>query len=126
MIQLSENWRLTADEVQFILQKKNIRKQSDGGAEEVWVNKYYYPTLQMALLAYMTKQTRAKGLNENVTPKTEESVRINLTEEMLDCSMVMALLCFKDKKIMMAVLDESDIGDTPKWKRWAEWLGYKG
>lgn len=44
MIQLSENWRLTADEVQFILQKKNIRKQSDGGAEEVWVNKYYYPT----------------------------------------------------------------------------------
>ena len=25
MIQLSENWRLTADEVQFILQKKNIR-----------------------------------------------------------------------------------------------------
>lgn len=45
MIQLSENWRLTADEVQFILQKKNIRKQSDGRAEEVWVNKYYYPIL---------------------------------------------------------------------------------
>ena len=43
MIQLSENWRLTA--------------------EEVWVNKYYYPTLQMALLAYMTKQTRAKARN---------------------------------------------------------------
>lgn len=39
MIQLSENWRLTADEVQFILQKKNIRKQSDVGAEEVWVNR---------------------------------------------------------------------------------------
>ena len=63
MIQLSENWRLTADEVQFILQKKNIRKQSDGGEEVVWVNKYYYPTLQMALLAYMTKQTRAKVRN---------------------------------------------------------------
>lgn len=63
MIQLSENWRLTADEVQFILQKKNIRKQSDDGGEEVWVNKYYYPTLQMALLAYMTKQTRAKVRN---------------------------------------------------------------
>lgn len=62
MIKLSENWRLTADKVQFILQK-NIRKQSDGGAEEVWVNKYYYPTLQMALLAYMTKQTRAKVRN---------------------------------------------------------------
>ena len=63
MIQLSENWRLTADEVQFVLQKKNIRKQSDGGEEVVWVNKYYYPTLQMALLAYMTKQTRAKVRN---------------------------------------------------------------
>lgn len=63
MIQLSENWRLTADEVQFILQKKNIRKQSDGGEEVVWVNKYYYPTLQMALLAYLTKQTRAKVRN---------------------------------------------------------------
>lgn len=71
------------------------------------------------------KLIRAKGLNENVTPKTEESVRINLIEEMLDCSMVMALLCFKDKKILTAVLDDSDIGDTPKWKRWAERLGYK-
>lgn len=29
----------------------------------MWVNKYYYPTLQMALLAYMTKQTRAKVRN---------------------------------------------------------------
>lgn len=27
------------------------------------MNKYYYPTLQMALLAYMTKQTRAKVRN---------------------------------------------------------------
>lgn len=71
------------------------------------------------------KLIRAKGLNENVTPKTEESVMINLTEEMLDCSMVMALLCFRDKKIMTAVLDGSDIGDTPKWKRWAERLGYE-
>lgn len=35
MIQLSENWRLTADEVQFILQKKNIRKSSDGWVEDV-------------------------------------------------------------------------------------------
>ncbi len=66
------------------------------------------------------KLIRAKRLSENVTPKTEESVMINLSEEMLDCSMVMALLCFKDKKIMTAVLDDSDIGDTPKWKRWKE------
>lgn len=71
------------------------------------------------------KLIRAKGLNENVTPKTEESVMINLSEEMLDCCMVMALLCFKDKKIMTAVLDDYDIGDTPKWKRWAERLGYE-
>ena len=71
------------------------------------------------------KLIRAKGLSENVTPKTEESITLNLTEEMLDCSIVMALLCFKDTKIRTAVLDDSDIGDTPKWRRWAERLGYE-
>lgn len=34
------------------------------------------------------------------------------------------ILCFKDTKIRTAVLDDSDIGDTPKWRRWAERLGY--
>lgn len=83
MIQLSENWRLTTDEVQFILQKKNIRKQSDGGEEDVWVNKYYYLTLQMALLAYMTKQTRAKVRNYQPDELREIIGHINSVYEKL-------------------------------------------
>ena len=63
MIQLSEDWRVAADEVQFTLQKRAVKNLPDGGVEDVWVSKFYYPTLQMALLAYMTKQTRAKVRN---------------------------------------------------------------
>lgn len=62
MIQLSEDWRVSADEVQFTLQKRAV-KNLPGGVEDVWVNKFYYPTLQMALLAYMTKRLRQKVKN---------------------------------------------------------------
>lgn len=63
MIQLSEDWRVSADEVQFTLQKRAVKNLPDGGVEDVWVNKFYYPTLQMALLAYMTKRLRQKVKN---------------------------------------------------------------
>lgn len=63
MIQLSEDWRVAADEVQFTLQKRAVKNLPDGGIEDVWVNKYYYPTLQMTLLAYMTKKLRQKVRN---------------------------------------------------------------
>lgn len=63
MIQLSEDWRVSADEVQFTLQKKATKNLPDGGIEDVWTNKFYYPTLQMALLAYMTKRLRQKVRN---------------------------------------------------------------
>lgn len=63
MIQLSEDWRVSADEVQFTLQKRAVKNLPDGGVEDVWVNKYYYPTLQMTLLAYMTKRLRQKVRN---------------------------------------------------------------
>lgn len=63
MIQLSEDWRVTADEVQFTLQKRAVKNLPDGGLEDVWTNKFYYPTLQMALLAYMTKRLRQKVRN---------------------------------------------------------------
>ena len=71
------------------------------------------------------KLIRAKGLSENVTPKTEDSVMLNLVEEMIDCNLVMTILCFKDKKMMTVVLDGDDMKNIPKWKRWAERLGYK-
>lgn len=63
MVQLSEDWRVSADDVQFTLQKRAVKNLPDGGVEDVWVNKYYYPTLQMALLAYMTKRLRQKVRN---------------------------------------------------------------
>ena len=63
MIQLSEDWRVAADEVQFTLQKRAIKNLPDGEVEDVWVSKYYYPSLQMALLAYMTKRLRQKVRN---------------------------------------------------------------
>ncbi len=63
MVQLSEDWRVSADEVQFTLQKRAVKNLPDGGIEDVWVNKFYYPTLQMALLAYMTKRLRQKVKN---------------------------------------------------------------
>ena len=71
------------------------------------------------------KLIRAKGLSENVTPKVKGKVTQKLTEEMLDCSIVMALLCHKDAKIMAAILYSKDMANSPKWKRWAERLGYK-
>ena len=63
MVQLSEDWRVSADEVQFTLQKRAVKNLPDGGVEDVWVNKFYYPTLQMTLLAYMTKKLRQKVKN---------------------------------------------------------------
>ena len=63
MVQLSEDWRVSADEVQFTLQKRAVKSLPDGEVEDVWVNKYYYPTLQLALLAYMTKRLRQKVRN---------------------------------------------------------------
>lgn len=63
MVQLSEDWRVSADDVQFTLQKRAVKNLPDGEVEDVWVNKYYYPTLQLALLAYMTKRLRQKVRN---------------------------------------------------------------
>lgn len=103
-----------ANYMDYILDKLDERTLLEQLAEEA-------SELSQAAL----KLIRAKGLSENVTPKTEESITLNLTEEMLDCSIVMALLCFKDTKIRTAVLDDDDMKNTPKWKRWAERLGYK-
>lgn len=71
------------------------------------------------------KLIRAKGLSENVTPKTEDGVMQNLAEEMMDCSIVMALLSLKDKKIRTAVHHSEGVSENLKWKRWAERLGYE-
>lgn len=68
------------------------------------------------------KLIRAKGLSNNVTPKTEREALLNLMEEIEDFSIVITLLYRKDNKLLTTT------GGTKrqnKWKRWAERLGYK-
>lgn len=98
----------------YILEKLDERTLLEQLAEEA-------SELSQAAL----KLIRAKGLSENVTPKIKGKVTQNLAEEMLDCGMVMALLCHKDEKIIKAVLYSEDVANSSKWKRWAERLGYK-
>ena len=99
----------------FILEKMDERTLLEQLAEEA-------SELSQATL----KLIRAKGLSENITPKTEESVTQNLVEEMRDCNIVMLLLCLKDENISITVLDSGkDVEESPKWKRWAERLGYE-
>ena len=98
----------------FILKKMDERTLLEQLAEEA-------SELSQAAL----KLIRAKGLSENVTPKRDDNITQNLTEEMMDCSIVMALLCCKDEKIRTAGLDRKDMEESPKWKRWAERLGYE-
>lgn len=97
----------------YILDKLDERAMLEQLAEEA-------SELSQAAL----KLIRAKGLSENVTPKMKGKVTQNLAEEMLDCGIVMALLCHKDAKIMKAVLYSEDVANSSKWKRWAERLGY--
>lgn len=92
----------------FILEKLDERTLLEQLAEEA-------SELSQAAL----KLIRAKGLNNNVMPKTELETTQNLVEEMTDCSTVMALLCLKDRNIPKAEVEHS------KWKRWAERLGYE-
>ncbi len=98
----------------FILEKLDERTLLEQLAEEA-------SELSQAAL----KLIRAKGLNNNVTPKTEHEAIQNIVEEMIDRSIVITLLCYKDKKLLAAIFDSEDVENSPKWKRWAERLGYK-
>lgn len=98
----------------FIIEKLDERTLLEQLAEEA-------SELSQAAL----KLIRAKGLSNNVTPKTEHEVIQNIVEEMRDRAIVISLLCYKDKKLLATILDIDDIENSPKWKRWAERLGYK-
>ena len=103
-----------ANYMDYILNKLDERTLLEQLAEEA-------SELSQAAL----KLIRAKGLSENVTPKTEDGVMQNLAEKMMDCSIVMALLSLKDKKIRTAVHHSEGVSENLKWKRWAERLGYE-
>ncbi len=92
----------------FILEKLDERTLLEQLAEEA-------SELSQAAL----KLIRAKELSNNVTPRTEQEVTQNLVEEILDCNLVMSLLCRKDRKLVIS------IPKINKHKRWAERLGYK-
>lgn len=98
----------------FIIKKLDERTLLEQLAEEA-------SELSQAAL----KLIRAKGLNNNVTPKTEYEAIQNIVEEMRDRSIVITLLCYKDKKLLAAIFNSEDVENSPKWKRWAERLGYK-
>lgn len=95
----------------FILEKLDERTLLEQLAEEA-------SELSQAAL----KLIRAKGLNNNVTPKTEEETIQNLVEEILDCNLVMSLLARKNEKLTIGI---SKMPRINKHKRWAERLGYK-
>ena len=92
----------------FILEKLDERTLLEQLAEEA-------SELSQAAL----KLIRAKELSNNVTPRTEQEVTQNLVEEILDCNLVMSLLCRKDRKLVISM------PKINKHKRWAERLGYK-
>lgn len=72
------------------------------------------------------KLIRAKELSGNTTPKTKEEALHDLAEELTDLDMVRVVLEKKDGELLSAIagINKDGIGANPKWKRWAERLGY--
>lgn len=103
----------------FILDKLDERALLEQLAEEA-------SELSQAAL----KLIRAKALSNNVSPKTEQEALLALAEEMVDCSIVIDLLCGQNWEIVGTIRENilagsDDIKTSPKWKRWAERLGYE-
>ena len=102
----------------YILDKLDERTMLEQLAEEA-------SELSQAAL----KLIRAKALSNNVSPKTEQEALLALAEEMVDCSIVIDLLCGQNWEIVGTIRENilarsDDIKTSPKWKRWAERLGY--
>ncbi len=102
----------------FIIDKLDNRTMLEQLAEEA-------SELSQAAL----KLIRAKGLSKNVTPRTEQEAALALAEEMTDCCIVIDLVCAKNWEVVSAIQEnnfanDDDITSNPKWKRWAERLGY--
>lgn len=103
----------------FIIDKLDERTMLEQLAEEA-------SELSQAAL----KLIRAKGLSENVTPRTEQEAVLALAEEITDCCIVIDLVCAQNWEVIGAIQENNfakgdDVTSNPKWKRWAERLGYK-
>ena len=76
------------------------------------------------------KLIRAKRLNNNDTPVSEQEAMLSLALEYMDLLMVYSMLLEKDRKILRitkanSILPGKDMENYFKWKRWAERLGYE-
>lgn len=108
-----------ANYMDYILDKLDERTLLEQLAEEA-------SELSQAAL----KLIRAKGLSENVTPRTEQEAALALAEEITDCCIVIDLVCAKNWEVVSAIQENNfakgdDVTSNPKWKRWAERLGYE-
>jgi hypothetical protein len=67
------------------------------------------------------KLIRAAGMSNNPTPVSLQEAKANLQEEISDVLAVIKLL-----KAMGTIADaDYEDDENPKWRRWAERLGYK-
>lgn len=109
------NTTSTLDYFKYIVSKLDERAILEGLAEEA------SEVVKAAL-----KLIRAKGLSSNTTPKTKEEALHDLAEELTDLDMVRTVLEEKDGELLSAIagINKDGIGANPKWKRWAERLGY--
>lgn len=105
----------TQDYFNYIVSKLDERAILEGLAEEA------SEVVKAAL-----KLIRAKELSGNTTPRTKEEALHDLAEELTDLDMVRAVLEKKDGELLSAIagIDMDGIEANPKWKRWAERLGY--
>lgn len=69
------------------------------------------------------KLIRAEKFNNNYTPSSKEESIENLLEEINDIRMVINLIRTKYDELYF-LPEDNEIINNPKWKRWAERLGY--
>ena len=79
-IRIDENWAITSDEYNVILQQRFVNKKEDSKnfGEEYWTNSGFYRTLEDALNGYLTKKIR----QSNATTLQEIAQEIKETRKL--------------------------------------------
>lgn len=62
-IKLSDDYQLTSDRLQYIIQEKKVVKEGKTQGKEYWDNIGYYSTLQGALDSYVNMRVRISDKN---------------------------------------------------------------
>lgn len=61
---INDNWRITSDELNVILQQRRVYDKGKNAGEEYWSNEGYYSTPHGALKALVNKQALGTGLTD--------------------------------------------------------------